>query len=41
MGLHLDLGEATVPADAPDLQAALQLADSRMYGAKRARRERG
>ena len=36
--LHLDLGEAEVPREASTLQEALQLADARMYEAKRARR---
>lgn len=38
LGLHLDLGEAAVPDEAPGLPEALHLADARMYEAKRARR---
>ena len=36
--LHLDLGEAKAPEEAATFQEALQLADSRMYEAKRGRR---
>lgn len=37
--LHLDLGEAKAPEEAAAFQEALQLADARMYEAKKARRE--
>jgi diguanylate cyclase (GGDEF)-like protein len=41
MDLHLDVGEAAVPDETPDLSAALRLADTRMYETKRARRAAG
>lgn len=41
LGLHLDVGEAAVPDEAPDLPSALRLADARMYETKRARRAAG